>query len=86
MHTDNDLCHSIFKDDAPSTKIEEEVKKVTDAGGKITQRYDSSIMKGFAAQLPENLAQSYNSLTASSNHEYLSYIEPDQQVSTMKNN
>ncbi|PWN35310.1 uncharacterized protein FA14DRAFT_39994 [Meira miltonrushii] len=74
----------IFKDDAPSSKIDEEIKKVTDAGGKITQRYDSSIMKGFAAQMPENLVQSYTSLTAGSKHDYLSYIEPDQQVHTMQ--
>lgn len=43
-------------------------------------------MKGFAAQLPESLVQSYSSLTQGNKHEYLSYIEPDQQVHTMGEN
>jgi hypothetical protein len=62
---------SIFKDDASKAVIDAEVIQVEKEGGTITQRYDSSIMRGFAAILPEEMAQSYASLTEGGKHDFM---------------
>lgn len=61
----------IFQDNAPKSEIDQEIKNVELGGGKITQRFDSDIMKGFAAQLPENLVLTYTQLTSNKDHKYL---------------
>lgn len=51
--------------------IDAEIVQVEKEGGTITQRYDSSIMKGFAATLPEVVAESYASLTEGGKHDFM---------------
>lgn len=46
----------IFKDNCPSSKIDEHISDVEAKGGKVKQRFDSEIMKGFAATMPEEHA------------------------------
>ncbi|PWN30562.1 hypothetical protein BDZ90DRAFT_257640 [Jaminaea rosea] len=72
----------IFKNSTPSSVIDEETKKVESQGGKIKQRFDSEIMKGFAATMPTSHADSIQSLSAGGKHEHIDYIEPDSEVKT----
>lgn len=62
---------SIFKDNVDKSVIDSEIAQVEKEGGSITQRYDSSIMRGFAARLPEAKAQSYASLTEGGKHDHM---------------
>ncbi|KAF9585596.1 hypothetical protein BGW38_001649 [Lunasporangiospora selenospora] len=64
----------IFKEDTPPSEIENAIRNVESQGGRITQRY-TSVMLGFAAQLPDNTVQSMAS------NPHVDYIEPDGQVS-----
>ncbi|PWN23895.1 hypothetical protein BCV69DRAFT_279804 [Microstroma glucosiphilum] len=69
----------IFKQSASSGDIDSHIKEVESQGGKIKQRFDSEIMKGFAATMPQDHAQA---LTAKSGGEHIDYVEPDSEVST----
>lgn len=63
--------NSIFKDDTTKAVIDAEIEKVQQEGGKVTHRYDSSIMRGFAATLPEGMAETYASLTEGGKHDFM---------------
>lgn len=62
---------SIFKDDAGQAEIDAQIAEVTKEGGSVTQRYDSSIMRGFAAKMPETKAQSYEVMTKGGKHPHM---------------
>ncbi|CDU26050.1 uncharacterized protein SPSC_06217 [Sporisorium scitamineum] len=73
----------IFKDGTPQSAIEEQKTKVQQAGGTIKQTFDSSIMKGFAATLPDSFAQELTTASVGGKHEHIEYVEPDSEVKTV---
>ncbi|CBQ72676.1 conserved hypothetical protein [Sporisorium reilianum SRZ2] len=73
----------IFKDGCPASAIEEQKAKVQQAGGTIKQTFDSSIMKGFAATLPDSFAQELTTASVGGKHEHIEYVEPDSEVKTL---
>ena len=62
---------SIFKDGAPQSVIDEQKAAVQQAGGTIKQTFDSSIMRGFAATLPDNFAQELTTASVDGKHEHM---------------
>ncbi|KAI5475128.1 hypothetical protein MNV49_001902 [Pseudohyphozyma bogoriensis] len=56
--------------------LEELTSKVESSGGKIEQRYDSRIMRGFAGQFSEDLRKEFES------HEAVKFVEPNGSVKT----
>jgi hypothetical protein len=65
------LLSSIFKEDASQAAIDAHIIEVEKAGGTITQKYDSSIMRGFAAKLPEEKAREYEVAVQGGKHEHM---------------
>ncbi|KAJ3186715.1 hypothetical protein HDU85_007535 [Gaertneriomyces sp. JEL0708] len=63
-----------FKADTPQDVIDQAAKDIEAQGGKIGHKYDT-VMKGFAATLPDNL------LTTFKAHDKVDYIEADGEVS-----
>ncbi len=62
----------IFNNEAPASAIDEQIKACEQKGGKVTQRFDGgSILKGFAASMPDEHAQSLQSLTEGGKHEHM---------------
>ncbi|CAO1613817.1 unnamed protein product [Jaminaea pallidilutea] len=72
----------IFKGSADSSVIDKHAKEVESKGGKIKQRYDSEIMKGFAATMPTDHADMLTSLSSGGKHDEIDYVEPDSEVKT----
>ncbi|PWN99596.1 hypothetical protein FA09DRAFT_328398 [Tilletiopsis washingtonensis] len=73
----------IFKNSAPKSAIEQEIKAIEEAGGTLKQRFDSDIMRGFAAAVPETYAKGLEAKSVNGQHEHIEYIEPDSEVKTM---
>ncbi|CAO1625789.1 unnamed protein product [Parajaminaea phylloscopi] len=73
----------IFKKDAPASKIDEHIKDVESKGGKIKQRFDSEIMRGFAATMPLDHGEGLTAASAGGKHEHIEYVEPDSEVRTL---
>lgn len=48
---------SVFKDTVQTAQLEKVVSAVQQRGGLIKQRFDSDIMRGFSAQMPDELAR-----------------------------
>ncbi|KAF8977394.1 hypothetical protein BGZ46_007419 [Entomortierella lignicola] len=63
----------VFKKGSPQSEIDAAEKRVESDGGKVTQRYKSSIL-GFAAEVPDSLV---NTLEG---NEHVEYVEPDTEV------
>jgi hypothetical protein len=61
----------IFKPDAPQSSIDEQISAVESKGGKISQKFDSSIMRGFAATLPDEHANELRAATEGDGHEHM---------------
>jgi len=61
----------IFKEGTPKSAIEEQKAAVQKAGGTIKQTFDSSIMKGFAATLPDQMAQELTTASVGGKHEHM---------------
>ncbi|GAC95992.1 hypothetical protein PHSY_003570 [Pseudozyma hubeiensis SY62] len=72
----------IFKDGTPQSAIDEYKSKLQRAGGTITQTFDS-IVKGFAATIPDNVAHELTTASAGGKHEHIEYVEPGGEVKTM---
>ncbi|KAJ1022092.1 hypothetical protein NDA18_005326 [Ustilago nuda] len=73
----------IFKDGTPQSAIDEQKSKIQQAGGTVKQTFDSSIMRGFAATIPDNFSQELTTASAGGKHEHIEYVEPDNEVKTM---
>ncbi|PWY97451.1 hypothetical protein BCV70DRAFT_219282 [Testicularia cyperi] len=73
----------IFKDGTPQSAIDEQKSNVQKAGGTIKQVFDSSIMKGFAATMPQSFADELTTASVGGKHEHIEYVEPDSEVKTM---
>lgn len=67
-HPHPSCSNRIFKQSASSADIDSHIKDVESQGGKVKQRFDSEIMKGFAATMPQDHAQA---LTAKSGGEHM---------------
>lgn len=63
--------HSIFKDSADQSTIDSYISQVQSKGGKLKQRFDSDIMKGFCADMPEEQSQEFMTLTKGREHEHM---------------
>ncbi|PWN45445.1 hypothetical protein IE81DRAFT_320205 [Ceraceosorus guamensis] len=72
----------IYKQGAPDSEIDAEIARVQKAGGKLKQRYDSPIMRGFAAVMPENFAQGLTTKSLAGGDAQIEYVEPDSEVHT----
>ncbi|KAE8210894.1 hypothetical protein CF327_g5292 [Tilletia walkeri] len=77
--SDNKSFIVIFKKDAPQSEIDSQVSEIESQGGKITQKYEG-LMKGFAAQMPQNIALGLTSASEGGKHPHIDYIEPDSEV------
>jgi hypothetical protein len=62
---------SIFKNSAPKAAIDQEIKAIEEAGGTLKQRFDSDIMRGFAAAVPETYAQGLEAKSVNGQHEHM---------------
>ncbi|KAF9570543.1 hypothetical protein EC968_001713 [Mortierella alpina] len=63
----------VFKAETPEAEIEKAIEEVQNKGGKITQRYESSLL-GFAATLPSGFVGTLEA------NEHVDYVEPDGEV------
>ncbi|KAG0032475.1 hypothetical protein BGZ81_010822 [Podila clonocystis] len=63
-----------FKPETTTAHIETAIKEIEANGGKIIHRYDS-VLRGFAAEIPDN------SIQALTVDEHVDYVEADGQVS-----
>ncbi|CAO1629198.1 unnamed protein product [Sympodiomycopsis kandeliae] len=72
----------IFKQNASADTIQSHIAEVESKGGKVKQRFDSEIMKGFAASMPEEHGQNLTKASSGGNHEHIEYVEPDSEVKT----
>ncbi|KAL7750056.1 hypothetical protein RI367_004571 [Sorochytrium milnesiophthora] len=64
-----------FKEGTPKEVVDQEAQKVEAAGGKIKQRYDGTVLLGFAAQVPD---AHFSTLSA---HKDVDAVEADGEVS-----
>ncbi|CAO3574672.1 unnamed protein product [Mortierella alpina] len=64
----------VFKANTSENEITKAIEDVKSQGGKVTHRYDSSLL-GFSAELPTNV---YSTLES---HPQVDYVEPDGEVS-----
>jgi len=64
----------VFNDDVTPEQIKKYVQEINENGGNVTQEY--SLLKGFAASLPESFAHNLRS------DKLIKYIEPDGVVTT----
>ena len=48
---------SVFKDSVQASQLDSVVAEVQRQGGLIKQRFDSDILRGFTAQMPDELAR-----------------------------
>ncbi|KAG9097268.1 hypothetical protein FS749_006656 [Ceratobasidium sp. UAMH 11750] len=71
----------VFKDDAPQSEIDKAIAEVEAAGGNVTQRYDGTVLNGFAAAIPDSHFQSLQAASLTSGSK-IDYIEPDGVVTT----
>ncbi|KAI0743611.1 hypothetical protein C8Q80DRAFT_1182246 [Daedaleopsis nitida] len=67
----------VFKDNVSDADVERHADDIAANGGEINQRY-GTVLKGFAATIPESYFSSFQSLNA----DVISYIEPDGIVTT----
>ncbi|KDN45933.1 hypothetical protein K437DRAFT_246758 [Tilletiaria anomala UBC 951] len=72
----------IFRDGAPQASIDAQIADIEGKGGKVTHKYNSSIMRGFAATIPDDHAQTLRAVSEGGKHEHIEYIEPDSEVRT----
>ncbi|KAF8274436.1 serine proteinase inhibitor IA-1 [Lactarius quietus] len=71
----------VFKSGASPEVIDEQAKRVDDNGGNVERRFNSVVMKGFTAEIPDTyLVTLQSSLTGGDNE--IAYIEPDSVVTT----
>lgn len=64
------LCSiRIFKSHVSPDKIQSHISDVEGKGGKVKQRFDSDIMKGFAASMPDEHGQSLMAASKGGTHE-----------------
>jgi len=68
----------VFKGSATADQIKEFEKGVSDNGGSVSKSFDSPIMKGFSAAIPDSYLQTLQSLQG----DVIDYIEPDGVVTT----
>ncbi|EIM84812.1 serine proteinase inhibitor IA-1 [Stereum hirsutum FP-91666 SS1] len=68
----------VFKKNVTSDTIDKHGQELSNAGGSIHNKFDSSIMKGFSATIPEAYLQQLQSLQG----DEIDYIEPDGIVTT----
>ena len=61
----------IFKEDAPKSAIDDQIKQIESNGGSITHRYDSDIMRGFAAKVEDKHADQLKVSTEGGAHEHM---------------
>ncbi|RKP14448.1 hypothetical protein BJ684DRAFT_8576 [Piptocephalis cylindrospora] len=67
----------IFKKDAPQEAIDNMMSSVSSEGGEVQHHYKMSKMRGFSATIPDTF------LTNLTGDQYIDYIEPDGEVTTM---
>ncbi|PPQ98645.1 hypothetical protein CVT24_003978 [Panaeolus cyanescens] len=67
----------VFKDHASQDQINDYVNQVTNNGGEVTQHYDT-VLKGFAAEMPDHLLTSFQA------SDIIEYVEPDSIVTTQQ--
>ncbi|KAF5385744.1 hypothetical protein D9615_002512 [Tricholomella constricta] len=68
----------VFKEGVTPEQINKYAQDVSDNGGNVTNRYDPTFLKGFAAAIPDQFLQSLQSLQG----DVIDYIEPDGIVTT----
>ncbi|KAF8492304.1 protease propeptide/inhibitor [Gautieria morchelliformis] len=68
----------IFKNNVSQDRVNKYATDVTENGGSVTNRYDS-VMKGFAATIPDQYLTTLQSLQGG---DEIDYIEPDSTVTT----
>lgn len=67
----------VFKKQVTQDQVDQYIAEVNNNGGKVTQRFDGSVLLGFAAHIPDEHLLSLKSLEG-----IVDYIEPDQPVTT----
>lgn len=60
--------HSIFKSHVEPDAIQSHISTVESKGGQVKQRFDSAIMKGFAASMPDEHGQSLMAASQGGGH------------------
>ncbi|PWN89902.1 hypothetical protein FA10DRAFT_301203 [Acaromyces ingoldii] len=73
----------IFRNEAPQAEIDSKIREVENKGGKIGQKFESGILRGFAATMSDDEANQLKALTEGGSHPHIEYIEPDQTMKTM---
>ncbi|PWN53925.1 hypothetical protein IE53DRAFT_383562 [Violaceomyces palustris] len=81
--TDHKPYIVIFKSDAPQSAIDEQKAKIKEQGGTLKQVFDSEIMRGFSATMPQAFAQDLTTASLGGKHEHIEYVEPDSEVKTL---
>ncbi|KZT41497.1 hypothetical protein SISSUDRAFT_1126460 [Sistotremastrum suecicum HHB10207 ss-3] len=65
-----------------SSATEDDIKKaaqdITENGGEVIRTFNSVILKGLAAKIPDSYLDNFKSL----NGDVVDFVEPDQQVHT----
>ncbi|KAH8828430.1 protease propeptide/inhibitor [Flagelloscypha sp. PMI_526] len=70
----------VFKKDATQERIDQYASSVESSGGTVTNKY-GTVLKGFAAQIPDSYLESLKSDSLQSDSP-IDYIEPDGVVTT----
>ncbi|ESK85226.1 serine proteinase inhibitor 1 [Moniliophthora roreri MCA 2997] len=65
----------VFKDSVSKDQIKKYVSEVNSNGGQVYHEYESTV-NGFAATIPDQMLQSFQSLQG----DVIDYIEPDSTV------
>ncbi|EPQ27556.1 uncharacterized protein PFL1_04694 [Pseudozyma flocculosa PF-1] len=73
----------VFKEGAPQSAIDEQKQRIESQGGKIKQTFDSPIIRGFSATIPDAIASELTTQSTGGGHEHIEYLEPDSEVRTM---
>lgn len=66
-----DVLNSIFRNEAPKAEIDAKAREVENKGGKIGQRFESGILKGFSATMSDEEADQLKQLTAGGSHAHM---------------
>ncbi|KAI0254102.1 hypothetical protein BJV78DRAFT_1280494 [Lactifluus subvellereus] len=74
----------VFKNTASQEVIDTQAEAVNENGGSVKNRFNSIVMRGFAAEIPDTYLLTLQSNLGQDDSQ-IAYIEPDQVVTTQGN-